>query len=141
MMDAVQNKAGFRIHQDKIAVPSHQLHHHELNADIAQLIQLPGADADDPLHAHLLYRLNNGALAMLAQKHAEHGRLEGVHKILLGKMSPGIGGVGGEQQLPVGPLGAHLNDNIVIRGLVYFVNASAHTELKLLDKGMDDQSV
>ncbi|MNN66195.1 hypothetical protein D3C81_1817570 [compost metagenome] len=56
-------------------------------------------------------------------------------------MGAGIGGVGGKKQLPVGPLGTHLDDNIVIRRLVYFVNASAHTKLKLLDKGMDDQAV
>ncbi|MNP55968.1 hypothetical protein D3C76_1506570 [compost metagenome] len=78
---------------------------------------------------------------MFAQEHAKHGSFKRVHKILLGKMNTGIGGIGGKQQLPAGTLGTHLDDNIVIRGLVYFVNASAHTGLKLLDNGMDDQSV
>ncbi len=81
------------IQQVQVAGPAHELRHQLLFHGVAHLVGAREGEVGAALHGQLLHPAEPGAGQMLAQEHAEHGRLLGIFRAGGGEMEPGRGRV------------------------------------------------
>ena len=121
---AVQDSA-LRPQQIHIAGPAHKLRHQLFLNGITHLIGAVEAEHRAALHGGLGNFRQAGAQKVLAQEHAEHGRLRRILRRGRRQVQPGGGGVGGNQQLFPALLAPQLENQRVPAGLVDFLHLGA----------------
>ena len=77
------------IHQYNIGMPPHDFHCKRQFHQISQFIDRLKNQMQNPVHPHLFDPNQSCRPQMLAQQHAEHGRLFWIFRRLPGKMDPG----------------------------------------------------
>ena len=104
--------------QIDVAGPAHQLADQFLLDRIAHLVGAVKGKGRAALHGGLLDGRKPGAGQVLAQEHAEHGRLRRIFRRGGGQMEPGRGGIRRQKELLPSLLGPQQQDHGIPRGLV-----------------------
>ena len=111
------------VEQNQIRLSAHGLQHQGAAAQFTQFVPALQMQADYALHLRLRNFNQPGPGQMLAQQHAEHGRLRRILPQQPGELQPRLVGPGVEQQ-PLSP-GQQHNDLIPGR-LLDFINSRPH---------------
>ena len=141
MPGGLQN-AALAIHQDQVGVAAHHLQDQPAQHMVAHFVHGVQVDVHHAVAADLSDRLHPRAHQLLAQEHAEHGRLQGIGEGGSCQVAAGVVRRGAQEQAAVFVPGADKeNDGILLR-LGDFINAAAGQGSVQLPGGKaDGQSV
>ena len=93
----------FAVYQDDVGAAADHLRHQLLLTGKAHLVMAFQLDDQQPLIVRLIDGSDAGADQVLAQQHAEHGRLRRVLKAALRQVHPGVAGSRRQKQAQVLP--------------------------------------
>ena len=125
--------ASLLVGQDQVGTASHGLQNQMTGHLVPHLVGGLQFHIHHPLHRRLPQSDDSCAGQVFPQEHTEHGRIGRVLPAAFGELEPGMGGVGGEQQLAVALIAPEEHHNFIPGRLKDLIHTSAlHSRTALL---------